>query len=484
MGAVSQAKESMRKAFDKLRLKKTPESGTNPAAQIGIVEAYFKAKDNEKKAEDKKHGHEKKGGSMEGGGGASSAGSALSSILTITLIAFPIALMTGMLDDLGGRGARTAIESKVDLQPIRNIPGQISDMFTGLTQNPFEETTTAQAETSTQTAAGTGIKVLEDNVARTGIISPNPRSRQEYSLMVGMRNPTRDFIGDNSQLSLGNEGNITNRTDLSFGAFVWDNGISTLEPRGMRDYISASASSLPTTARYVNSTAAVGPTNIVWEVDYSYDFKSAYKIDIGGAMQNAISMYHAKFLVGSPKMSSRIDTLKESYKVNEEAAGGPVTITRTVIEPFLEPGKKLNLIFTIKNADANAGVLEAIDFKDRSKILLLVPNDFIPSSNNLVCVPLGPYQRCTLNNILLVSNTGDLKAESCGVDGCDFNEYQGFATSNNRVLKDGNELDFASTFSISPAIDKDKVYNVYVVFLQGAYTYHAAMRKGMGVQPE
>lgn len=499
--AIAARRAALRAAAKLKQIKKEMDAAKDFQAKQKYAEDYFKAKDNASKAELKYDKIKSAPGTVakmagDAGGGASKAGSAVLTILTITLIAFPIALMSGFLDDFGGRGARVFVESKVNLQPIKNIPSQFDKMFTGLTQNPFEETTTVETTTSTQTAVGTGLKVSTDTVERTGILSPNPRSQQEYTIIFGVKNPTNDFIGENSQLFLGNEGNVTEKTGLKFAPFAWDGGVNTAEPKGYNNYISATATST-TNAVKVANVSAVGPTNLEWEVDYAYTFKPAYE-DVFAPF-NSIIMYHAKFLVSSYQWSTKINAIKEKYKIKDEVAGGPVKIERINVEPYLEPGKRVNLIFTLKKSPAESGVIEAIDFEPSALlgIALVVPDEFTdpqPSSkytcNDIVTAPYAAYKVCEIGShaIFPDSNIDYLRSIACGKDGCLFNNYdaaQGFFPGS-RLLTDlggQNEAGFSISFKVDPAIDPDKVYNVYLFFLEGAYKYHAAVKKGMGVQP-
>lgn len=433
---------------------------------------------------------------------------AAGAVIAVVLILLPILLMSGSLDSYGGRGLRVGVSEKIDkvplLKDITNLPSTAKKWVEEATQNPFAEKETASTEVSTKTSAGTGVKVKNDQADRTGILSPNPRSEQEYTILVGVRNPTRDFVASGSKLTLGNPENVTNRTGLVFEPFSWDGGGAekTIEPSGYNNYASASANSIinpktgKKTAIKVSSTTEVGPTNIPIEVDYSYDFKSAYKLNLTGIPENALVMYHMKIIVGSDLLAPYLDRakVKDVYKITEEAAGGPVVVSRAVVEPYLLPDKKLNLIFTIKNADANGGeVFEAIDFKGgptSSKIILKVPDELAPVSSNLMCNDLaGPYQQCTIVNLLQGSNIKKLRETACGPDGCLFHNYdvaQGFSESDNRILTDesGNdELGFTVTFKVPSTIDRDGVYNIYLIFKEGAYTYHAAIKKGVGVQP-
>lgn len=423
---------------------------------------------------------------------------AIGGIILLGLLIGSVAVLT--VDIPAFRGIRLGVEEKIGFSPreaVASLPAKIDSFWTDLSANPFEEKEAATTEVSTKTAAGAGVKVINDQKDRTGILSPNPRSKQDYTIRVGVKNQMRDFVAKNSRLSLGNAGNLTNRTGLTFTAspFVWDDGSSTttIEPRGYKDYLAASATST-NQALSVTKTEEVAPTNIIMEVDYAYDFKSAYKLDLGGTPENAINMYHAKFIVGSRLLAPFMDKIKDVYKLQETAAGGPITVSRMIVEPYLEPGNKINLIFTIKNADANPGIFEAIEFKGdptgtSDKILLRVPNELTPYSSNVkdTCAPATgkPYQICRIKGLFPNNNTEDLRKNACTPEGCKFNNYEGFATVNNYILTDdGNQdIEFTATFNVTQNIEKDTVYDVYLTFLEDAYTYHAAMTKGIGVQP-
>lgn len=419
-------------------------------------------------------------------------------IILLGLLIGSVAVLT--IDIPAFRGIRTAVGTNVDLSYVKDIPSKAWTFVTELGQNPFEEKTVATTEVSTKTTAGTGVKVVYDPKDRTGILSPNPRSQQDYTISVGIKNQMRDFVAKDSKLFLGNAGNLTNRTGLKFtevpSPFVWDDGsdTTTIEPRGYKDYFSASAASLSTSpALKVTKTEEVAPTNIIMEVDYSYTFKSAYKLNLTGTPQNAINMYHAKFIVGSRLLAPFMDKIPDVYKLKDTTAGGPITVSRMIVEPYLEPGNKINLIFSLKNADANAGIFEAIEFKGDAtgtsdKILLRVPKELVPSSGNVkdTCIQGQQYQLCKIKGLFPNSNIEDLKKNACTPEGCTFNNYAGFATANNYVLTDtGNEMGFTATFTVPLTMNttKDTVYDVYLTFLEGAYTYHAAMTKGIGVQP-
>jgi len=414
-------------------------------------------------------------------------------IILLGLLIGSVAVLT--IDIPAFRGIRLGVENSIGFSPrqlVVSIPQKIGSFFTDLTSNPFEEKTVATTDVSTKTTLGTGVKVVYDTKDRTGILSPNPRSQQDYTISIGVKNQMRDFVAKNSKLSIGNAGNLTNRTGLKFNSFTWDDG-NTIEPRGYKDYVSASATSIGP-ALSVTKTEEVAPTNIIMEVDYAYEFKSAYKLDLTGTPQNAINMYHAKFIVGSRILAPFMDKIPDVYKLKDTTAGGPITVSRMIVEPYLEPGNKINLVFSLKNADANSGVFEAIEFKGdatgtSNEILLRVPKELEPYSTNIkdTCtLPSGqPYQLCKIKGLFPNSNVEDLKKNACTPEGCTFNNYDGFATANNYVLTDTGtqNLGFTATFTVPLDITKDTVYDVYLTFLEGAYTYHAAMTKGIGVQP-
>lgn len=426
----------------------------------------------------------------------------IETILGVAIIAIfiiSILAMAGLLDNYGlggyGRGLNNILWNNRIVGPMIASAKEMKDE--ALTPAKWEEEK-ADTTTSTETKPHVGITLVNDPKEHTGIFSTSPYSGQEHTILAGVKNPTKDFIAGKSKLVLANPDRVQNKTGLTFTQFTWDTG-GTEKDIDIFSYFSANAKSTPPgeKAKVVLTPEEAGATYVNMEVDYSYDFKAKAPMGKTGTAANEFILYEAKFDVcPSAQLSEKEkENLKNKYKVVDRGAGVPITATRTVVDACIAPGGTLTLAFTLQMLDLNPNVFEVVDLKGgptTDKIVLVVPKILEKNTEKLDCTPIPgtENQNCKIKDLLANSNLKTLQKRTCGLDGCVFNKYdsaQGF-TAASKILTDeadSDEMYLMVSFKAPTGLrndENDTVYSIYLMMLDDAFTYHAAMVKLIGVQ--
>jgi len=429
----------------------------------------------------------------EGSGGG---GSILKTILILAAVAaVGIFIMTSSIAGAWGVKAKGTLQNSGVGNALLNIESSISEKVGGfaetITQNPWEETKTTTAQTATETAVASGLYLIADNWRDPGIVllPSQPRSGENLIVRVGIKNPTKDFIANQTFVRIENLGEIGAQTGLQFAnsaspnisvEFNWTkcgNGLGTQKCSIMPgEYAVAELISTNGAKQIAKENISQTAVNIMTTVTYAFGSKRGW-----GMPMNEFTFT----MRPEATLASEVDAWEKTLV--QRKAGGVLDVSLDNRAGF-DWDSKMYLDYSIKNVGGDSAMAEEVRFAAdfdtpttglENLIAFTIPTDFSTTTGSDAGISATDIEDLNNKNYTCKAYTDRVT--------CWFKPGTLFknALNENKSIAETESQDFSLKLKAPSKTSAriGKQYTISVYFLEGAYRFRGTNLKDTAVKP-